>query len=31
VRTFYEHVLENPELLAENDVVNAFVAWLLGL
>ncbi|MGC8904375.1 tetratricopeptide repeat protein [Thermus sp.] len=31
VRAFYLAVLENPELLAENDVVNAFVEWLLGL
>jgi tetratricopeptide (TPR) repeat protein len=30
VRAFYEHVLENPEALGENDVVNAFVEWLLG-
>jgi tetratricopeptide (TPR) repeat protein len=30
VRAFYEYVLENPELLAENDVVNALVEWLLG-
>ncbi|MEZ0348569.1 MAG: hypothetical protein ABWJ90_08690 [Thermus sp.] len=31
VRAFFEAVLENPELLAENDVVNAFVNWLLKL
>ena len=31
VRAFFEAVLANPELLAENDVVNAFVNWLLGL
>ncbi|GAB5601962.1 hypothetical protein FJNA_04870 [Thermus sp. FJN-A] len=31
VRAFYQAVLENPELLGENDVVNAFVGWLLGL
>ncbi len=31
VRAFYLAALENPELLAENDVVNAFVEWLLGL
>ncbi len=30
VRSFYEYVLENPEALGENDVVNAFVEWLLG-
>ncbi|WP_234553450.1 hypothetical protein [Thermus caliditerrae] len=29
VRAFYQAVLENPELLAENDVVNALVNWLL--
>ncbi|WP_413217498.1 hypothetical protein ACLWNE_03635 [Thermus oshimai] len=30
VRAFYQAVLENPELLGGNDVVNAFVEWLLG-
>ncbi|TBH21392.1 tetratricopeptide repeat protein [Thermus thermamylovorans] len=29
VRVFLEAVLEAPELLAESDVVNAFVNWLL--
>ncbi len=29
VRAFYQAVLEAPELLAENDVVNALVNWLL--
>lgn len=31
VRAFYRAVLENPALLGEEDVVNAFVNWLLGL
>ncbi len=31
VEAFYQAVLEAPELLGENDVVNAFVEWLLGL
>lgn len=29
VRVFLDAVLEAPELLAESDVVNAFVNWLL--
>ncbi|WP_018111757.1 hypothetical protein [Thermus igniterrae] len=29
VQTFFQAVLEAPELLAENDVVNALVNWLL--
>ncbi|WP_243090521.1 tetratricopeptide repeat protein [Thermus neutrinimicus] len=29
VQAFFRAVLEAPELLAENDVVNALVAWLL--
>ncbi|GGM97910.1 hypothetical protein GCM10007092_09510 [Thermus composti] len=30
VRAFFQAVLEDPALLGENDVVNAFVNWLLG-
>ena len=29
LRAFFQAVLENPERLAETDVVNAFVNWLL--
>lgn len=30
VQAFFQAVLESPELLAERDVVNALVDWLLG-
>lgn len=29
VRSFFQKVVEAPELLADNDVVNALVNWLL--